>query len=161
MAACSIRPAHIDEASELTRLCEDASRPYGYDDETIQRFEPALSVNLPLIASGLTFVAEGSASRLLGVMSLRPLGLGGIILLERIFVSPSAQRQGIGRLLFSKAVEKAIAMGGSVILIYSHPKAAEFYEKVGCIKIGATPFYLSRDLSLSMMVYSIPPTSAG
>jgi predicted N-acetyltransferase YhbS len=160
MTQCSIRPAHIDEASQLTRLCKDASRPYGYDDETIQRFEPALSVNLALIASGLTFVAEDSASQLYGVMAVRPVGLGGLILLDRIFVSPSAQRRGIGRQLFSKAVVKATSMEGSAILIYSHPEAAGFYEQVGCIKVGETPFYLSREIIMPMMVYSIPAPTA-
>jgi predicted N-acetyltransferase YhbS len=160
MTLCSIRPAHIDEAGELTQLCRDATRSYGYDDETIQRFEPALSVNLSLIASGLTFVAEDSAARPLGVTAVRPVGLGGLVLLDRIFVAPSAQRMGIGRQLFSRAVDKAIAIGGSAMLIYSHPNAAGFYEKLGCFKIGETPFYLSRELSLPMMVYSIPATAA-
>lgn len=161
MTVCSIRPAHIDEVAELTQVCKDATRAYGYDAETIQRFEHALSVNLTLIAAGLTFVAEDPASRrLLGVTAARPVGLGGLILLDRIFVSPPAQRRGIGRQLFSRAVDKAIAMGGSAMLIYSHPKAIGFYERVGCFKIGETPFYLSRELSLPMMVYSIPATAA-
>ncbi|PRD43053.1 hypothetical protein C5748_12640 [Phyllobacterium phragmitis] len=156
-----IRPAQIDEAPQLTKLCKDASLPYGYNEETIERFEPALSVNLALIASGLTFVAERLDSQPLGVMALRPIGLGGLILLDRIFVHPSAQRQGIGMQLFSKAADKSAAMGGSAILIYSHPQAAAFYKRVGCINIGETPFYLSHDLKMPMMVYSIPASEAG
>lgn len=156
-----IRPAHIDEANRLTIICKEASAPYGYDEDTIRRFEPALTVNLALIASGLTFVAEGGQSEPVGVMAVRPVGLGGLILLDRIFVAPSWQRQGIGRKLFAAAVKKSAAMGGSAILIYAHPQAAGFYERVGCIKIGETPFYLSQDLIMPMMVYSVPPSDAG
>lgn len=151
-----IRLAHIDEANQLTQLCKDASVPYGYDDETILRFEPALAVNLALIASGLTFVAEDDQSEPLGVMAVRPVGLGGLILLDRIFVDPVAQRQGIGRKLFAVAVEKSAAMGGSVNLIYAHPQAAGFYQRVGCVRIGETPFCLAQELKMPMMVYSIP-----
>lgn len=61
---------------------------------------------------------------------------------------------------FPRPVDKAISMGESAILIYSHPEAAGFYEQVGCIKIGETPFYLSQDLSMPMMVYSIPAPTA-
>jgi predicted N-acetyltransferase YhbS len=139
MQVSRIRPARIDEAPQLTQLCKDASLPYGYDEEAIQRFEPALSVNLALIASGLTFVAENSASQPLGVMAVRPVGLGGLILLDRIFVQPSGQRQGIGRQLFYRAVDKSVAMGGGAILIYSHPQAAGFYKRVGSIKIARHP----------------------
>jgi predicted N-acetyltransferase YhbS len=166
MARCSIRPAHIDEASRLTHLCKEASIPYGYDEDTIRRFEPALAVDPALIASGLTFVAENGRaengrSDPAGVMAVRPVGLGGIILLDRIFVAPASQRKGIGRRLFATAVEKSAGMGGSAILIYSHPQAAGFYQRVGCTRIGETPFYLSREIRMPMMVYSIPALSGG
>jgi hypothetical protein len=48
-------------------------------------------------------------------------------------------------------------MAGSVILIYSNPRAVDFYARLGAARIGMTPFVFSPDVQLSMFAFTIPP----
>ena len=85
--------------------------------------------------------------------------MGGLILLEGIFVDPACLRSGIGTRLFATAVERSRQMAGNVILIYSSPHATGFYVRLGAIRIGMTPFVFSPDVQLSMFAFTIPPLS--
>jgi predicted N-acetyltransferase YhbS len=109
-----------------------------------------------LIAAGLVFVAEDELGIPSGYVALRPTGMGGLVLLEGIFVDPACSRQGIGRRLFATAVEHARKIAGNVILIYSSPHSTGFYARLGAIRIGTTPFVFSPEVQLSMFAYSIP-----
>nr|WP_249792771.1 GNAT family N-acetyltransferase [Bradyrhizobium sp. BRP22] len=125
---------------------------------------PALKINLTLIAAGLVFVAEDEQGVPRGYVSLRPTGMGGLILLEGIFVDPACSRSLVGTRLFAAAVEHSRKMAGSVILIYSSPHAVDFYARLGATRIGMTPFVFSPDVQLSMFAFTIPPsgeTAAG
>ncbi|MFQ3459662.1 GNAT family N-acetyltransferase [Bradyrhizobium sp. UFLA01-814] len=82
--------------------------------------------------------------------------MGGLILLEGIFVDPTCARSGFGTRLFETAVQLSRKMAGSVILIYSSPRAVEFYDRLGAIKIGMTPFVFSPEIQLSMFAFTIP-----
>ena len=74
---------------------------------------PALTVNLALIAAGLVFVAEDEQGIPRGHVALRPTGMGGLILLEGIFVDPACLRSGIGTRLFATAVERSRQMAAA------------------------------------------------
>ena len=89
MTPSQIRPARVDETARLTQIAMRATRHDGYDDGAISRFMPALTVNLALIAAGLVFVAEDEQGIPRGHVALRPTGMGGLILLEGIFVDPA------------------------------------------------------------------------
>ena len=134
-----------------------ATKHDGYDDGAISRFMPGLKINLALIAAGLVFVAEDEQGVPRGYVALRPMGMGGLILLEGIFVDPVCSRGGVGTRLFATAVEHSRKMAGSVILIYSSPHSVGFYARLGAIRIGMTPFVFSPDVQLSMLAFSIPP----
>ncbi|MBV9979557.1 GNAT family N-acetyltransferase [Bradyrhizobium sp.] len=151
-----VRPARVDEAAELTEIAVRATKHDGYDDDTIVRFMPGLKVNLALIAAGLVFVAEGEAGIRQGYVAARPTGIGGLILLEGIFVDPAFWRGGVGSRLFAAVVELSRKMAGSVILINSNPSAVGFYARLGANKIGTTPFVFSPDVKLSMFAFEIP-----
>ncbi|WP_166295422.1 GNAT family N-acetyltransferase [Bradyrhizobium sp. 2S1] len=152
-----VRPAHVDEAAELTQIAVRATKNDGFDDEAIVRFMPGLKVNLALIAAGLVIVAESETGVPSGYVSLRPTGIGGLILLEGIFVDPDHSRRGIGTRLFATAVELSRKMAGNVILINSSPTSVDFYARLGANKIGATPFVFSPDVQLTMFAFAIPP----
>lgn len=156
MTCSRVRVARVDEADALTQIAVRAVIDDGFDDGAISRFMPALKVNLALIAAGLVFVGEDEQGDLLGYAALRPTGMGGLILLEGIFVDPVRSRSGVGRRLFSATVELSRNMAGSVILVYSSPKSVNFYVRLGGTKIGMTPFVFSPDVQLSMFVFSIP-----
>jgi predicted N-acetyltransferase YhbS len=157
MACSRIRAARADDAAGLTQIAVRAIKHDGYDDVAISRFMPGLKVNLALIAAGLVFVAEDEQGVPLGYVALRPTGMGGLILLEGIFVDPVCSRGGVGTRLFAVAVEHARKMAGSVILVYSSPNSVGFYTRLGAIRIGMTPFVFSPDVQLSMFAFSIPP----
>lgn len=157
MTETSIRPARIDDAAELTQIAVRATGHDGYDDAAIARFMPALKVNLALIAAGLVVVAEREDGIPCGYVSVRPTGIGGLILLDSIFVDPAHARRGVGRRLFASAVELSRKMAGNVILINANPGAVDFYVRLGANKIGATPFVFSPDVELSMFAFAIPP----
>jgi predicted N-acetyltransferase YhbS len=146
----------VDDAAALTQIAVRATKHDGYDDGAIARFMPGLKINLALIAAGLVFVAEDEQDVPCGYVALRPTGMGGLILLEGIFVDPACSRRGVGTRLFATAVEHSRRMAGSVILIYSSPHATEFYARLGATRIGMTPFVFSPDVGLSMFAFTIP-----
>jgi GNAT superfamily N-acetyltransferase len=152
-----VRPARIDDAAALVQIAVQATKHDGYDDDAIARFMPGLKINLALIAAGLVFVAEDEWGVPRGYVALRPTGMGGLILLEGIFVDPACSRRGVGTRLFATAVEHSRKMAGNVILIYSSPHSVEFYGRLGAFKIGVTPFVFSPDVQLTMFAFAIPP----
>ncbi|WP_136626603.1 GNAT family N-acetyltransferase [Bradyrhizobium macuxiense] len=154
-----VRPARVDEAAELTQIAVRATKHDGYDDEAIARFMPGLKINLALIAAGLVFVAEGENGVPYGHVSVRPTGIGGLSLLDGIFVDPAYSRRGLGTRLFATAIELSRKLAGNVILINSSPHSVEFYARMGANKIGATPFVFSPDVQLSMFAFAIPPST--
>ncbi|WP_076866990.1 GNAT family N-acetyltransferase [Bradyrhizobium mercantei] len=157
MTMNQVRPARVDDAAELTQIAARAVKNDGFDDDAVARFMPGLRGNLALIAAGLVFVAEGDDGVLQGWVSMRPTGFGGLVLLEGIFVDPAHARRGVGRRLFSVAVELSRKLAGNVILIYSSPSSVDFYARLGANRIGATPFVFSPDVQLMMFAFTIPP----
>lgn len=157
MTWCQIRAARVNDAGRLTQIAVRATKHDGnYDDAAIARFMPGLKINLALIAVGLVFVAEDEQGIPCGHVALRPTGMGGLVLLEGIFVDPVSSRGGIGRRLFATAVEHSRKMAGNVMLIYSSPHSTGFYARQGAIRIGVTPFVFSPDVQLPMFAFSIP-----
>lgn len=152
MTCSRVRPARVDDAAGLTQTAVRATKHDGYDDGAISRFMPGLTINLALIAAGL--VLQGVPR---GYVALRPTGMGGLILLEGIFVDPACSRSGVGTRLFATAVEHSRKMAGNVILIYSSPHSVDFYARLGATRIGMTPFVFSPDVQLSMFAFTIPP----
>ena len=157
MVCSRIRPARVDNAAGLTEIAVRTTKHDGYDDGAVSRFMPGLKINLALIAAGLVHVAEDEQGVLGGYVSFRPTGMGGLILLEGIFVDPAYSRRGVGTRLFATAVEHSRKMAGNVILIYSSPHSVDFYAHLGATRIGMTPFVFSPDVQLSMFAFTIPP----
>ncbi len=157
MTCSRVRRARVDDAAGLTQIAVRATQNDGYDDSAISRFMPGLTINLALIAAGLVFVAEDEEGVPRGYVALRPTGMGGLILLEGIFVDPAYSRSGVGTRLFATAVEHSRKMAGNVILIYSNPHSVDFYARLGATRIGMTPFVFSPDVQLSMFAFTIPP----
>lgn len=156
MTCSRIRAARVEEAAALSQIAVRATKHDGYDDDAIARFMPALNVNFALIAAGLVSVGEDETGDLLGYIALRPTGLGGLILLDSIFVDPGCSRRGVGSRLFAAAVEQSRKISGNVILVYANPKSVGFYKRLGGIEIGQTPFVFSPDVQLSMFTMPVP-----
>lgn len=147
-----IRRARTDDAEALTRLSVAATRTHGYDAAGMISF---LAVKAADIDAGLTFVAERGEDTLVGVVGLHATNLPGLVILDRLFVDPAAQRGGIGRRLLATAARTAAAMNASTILVYAHPGAVAFYTRLGAIPVGATPLPQWPGLMLEMMAYRL------
>jgi len=149
-----IRTARLDEADALTAIGVRATRHDGYDEAMMRRLMPMLAVDSALLAAGLMFAAEDDGA-LRGVMALRHTGLGGLTLLDRLFVAPEATGRGIGRQLFGAAVAHTKAIGSTALLVYANPNAAGFYARMGAIRIGETPYLLAPEIVTPIFVMPV------
>jgi N-acetylglutamate synthase-like GNAT family acetyltransferase len=155
-----IREARRSEQRELTRLCVRATLKAGYDEAFIDRVMPALTVTLPAIDANAVQVAIQESGAAIGVVAVTPTALQGIALLASMFVDPSCWRRGIGRALFSTAVDLARTLNAGALMIYAEPSAQGFYQRMGAIRIGEGPFYFSPEIILPHFVYVLPRRTA-
>jgi GNAT superfamily N-acetyltransferase len=139
MAEFKIRPARPPEAEALGALCTRSKAHWGYDAEFMRLSAASLTVKAELIASGRVVVAEDDAGRVLGVAAVAPMEEAGSYDLDRLFVEPDALRRGVGQALMRAAEEIARAEGALRLIILADPNAAEFYERMGAIRLGDAP----------------------
>ena len=157
MLAISVRPARPEEQGDLSRLAVRATRHIGYDDVFIDRAIASLVIPFPMITSGNVLVAELSEGTVCGVIAV--FAAPGLAHLHGIFVDPPHWRKGVGRRLFDAAAEHLRDKNSGAILINAEPSAVPFYERMGAVRIGESPFYPSPDLVLPILLYLIPPRS--
>ncbi|MEU6201414.1 GNAT family N-acetyltransferase [Streptomyces sp. NPDC047061] len=132
----SIRPAQDEEASFLSDLALRSKAHWGYDAAFLEACREELALTGPDLARHRTAVAERDGS-ILGFTTLEgepPQGVLGMM-----FVDPDAIGQGIGRVLFTHAVETAQALGFTRFTIDADPNAEPFYEAMGGIPVGRVP----------------------
>jgi GNAT superfamily N-acetyltransferase len=135
----TIRAARHDEAPALTALCIRSKAHWGYDAEFMRLSAAALAIPETLIDAGHVIVAETATGHLLGVAAVTPLSETGHFDLALMFVEPNAIRTGIGRALFTAAVEIAAREGGVRLSILADPFAEAFYRRLGAVRNGDAP----------------------
>ena len=109
---------------------------WGYDEAFIE----ACRAELTLSPAELDDSDIGVAVRegeIVGIVQVRTEAKDAE--LEKIFVEPGALRDGIGRLLFEWAVDRALAAGAGRLLVLADPFAAPFYRRMGMADIGMAP----------------------
>ncbi|HYW60319.1 MAG TPA: GNAT family N-acetyltransferase [Xanthobacteraceae bacterium] len=162
-----IRQARVYERNALTRLAVRATRHLGYDNGFIERVTPTFAVTLRSIMVGDVQVCEDESLSVVGVVSVgstlvqRALVPGSrrtlaIVVLGGIFVEPAQWRRGIGRRLFAAAVARARERGAGVLMINAEPSAEGFYQRLGAIRVGESPFDVSPDVILPLLMYMMP-----
>jgi predicted N-acetyltransferase YhbS len=156
MDVYTVRQAKPEEQRELTHLSVRATMHAGHDEAFIDRTMPSLTITLPLISADCVQVAQDNSDRVVGVVAVTPTMLQGIALLQAIFVDPVCWKRGIGRVLFEAAVARAKGMKAGAIMIYAEPSAVGFYERMGAIRIGEGPLFLSPETVLPHFLYIIP-----
>jgi N-acetylglutamate synthase-like GNAT family acetyltransferase len=139
MARVRIRPARIDEAALLTRLCVLSKKFWGYDRIFMARSRPALTVEPGQIAAGDVWVAEDGEGAILGVGALSVHEAPDALEVDKLFVAPERIRSGVGRVLMARLSEEARTRGARRLMILSDPNAAAFYERMGARCVGAAP----------------------
>ncbi|MGC8488515.1 MAG: GNAT family N-acetyltransferase [Clostridia bacterium] len=97
-----------------------------------------LTVKPSYIERHPVYVAE-DRDGLLGFHALGHADCERRVVLDSLFVSPEAQRKGVGRALFSHAVSAARSAGARLLVIESDPCAAGFYRAMGAEPAGTVP----------------------
>ena len=132
-----IRRARPDEAGILSALSMRAKRSNGHDDAFMEACRAELTVTTSRMEEGEYWVAEDAGS-VCGCACLKPAesGSGEV---HAFFIDPDHQRQGIGRLLWHKLVERARARSMTILRLDSDPAAVPFYRSMGFVEIGEAP----------------------
>jgi len=132
MASCVIRPARVDEAQALSDLALRSKASWGYSVDSMKSFEAELTLTALDLAEVLVVEMEGTPG---GFYSLQPVSETRAEL-GHLFVEPSLQRRGLGRLMIADALQRARAAGFQWLAIQGDPNAAQFYEQVGATRVG-------------------------
>ncbi|TXL86629.1 GNAT family N-acetyltransferase [Streptomyces sp. IB2014 016-6] len=149
----SIRPAQPEEATFLSDLAIRSKAHWGYDAEFLASCRGELTLNGEELAGRRTAVAERDGS-VVGFTTLEgepPQGVLGMM-----FVDPDAIGQGIGRLLFTHAVEAAQALGFTQFTIDADPNAEPFYEAMGGVLASRVPSGSIPGRTLAQYLLRIP-----
>ena len=132
----SIRPARSGEARFLSELALRSKAHWGYDAGFLASCREELTLADAELGTRRTTVAERAGS-VVGFTTLEgepPQGVLGMM-----FVDPRAIGEGIGRLLFTHAVETAQALGFTEFTIDADPNAEPFYEAMGGVPVSRVP----------------------
>jgi GNAT superfamily N-acetyltransferase len=152
----AIRQARGGEADVLTALCHRSKRHWGYDDAFMALSAASLTVRPPAIADGHVFVAgDGDdPAHILGVAELMPLPDAAVDL-DKLFVDPPAIGNGVGALLFRRAVAASRERGARRMTVLADPHAAAFYEKMGARFLRMAPSDAIPGRELPLFVFDI------
>ena len=80
---------------------------------------------------------------------------GDRVWLEKLFVDPGAMGRGIGRALFTWAIDAARERGGRVLVIEADPQAVPFYQRLGAVPAGHAPSASIPGRALPVLHYSL------
>lgn len=128
-----IRPARPDEAAELSALALRSKGHWDYPAEWMARYRATLTLTPDQLAATRVLVAEadGRVAGFAVVEGDPPEGELG-----HLWVDPPAIGTGVGRALFTHAMDTARAAGLSSLMIHSDPHAEGFYLAMGAVRIG-------------------------
>lgn len=131
-----LRPARPDEAEALTELSMRSKRSNGYDQAFMDSCRAELTVTAAGMEAGEYWVAE--ADQICGMVCLQAAedGWGEV---HAFFIDPEFQRRGIGRLLWSKLLERAETFGMKGLYLDADPAAVPFYCAMGFTVTGEVP----------------------
>jgi len=124
-----LRPARADETGLLSELALAAKGHWGYD----AGFLEACRAELTVTAEHRATVAE-RADGIVGFYTLD--GEPPEVELGMLFVAPAEIGTGVGRVLWTHAVEAAARAGADRLTIESDPHAEGFYLAMGAVRVG-------------------------
>ena len=132
----TIRSPTIDELSDLSDLCFRSKAAWGYDEEFMEACRSELSFEPRDLQLTPIAVAEHDG---------KPIGVAQVKVVDdeadllKLFVEPSALRNGTGKALFAWATDVAKKMGATRLTIDADPDAAPFYRRMGAYDVGQAP----------------------
>jgi len=131
-----LRHPNTQDLALLNALTLRSKQSHGYDQDFIEACKAELEITPQILAEDDAVLAE-DASGLAGVAQVSHASEESH--LEKLFVDPDRFGEGIGRKLFSWAVDKARRHGAKELVIDSDPDAVAFYEAMGARQTGFAP----------------------
>ena len=130
----SIRRAQPDEASALSVLARSAKAYWGYPEAWLDSWKNQLTFKPEYIKASPVYVAVDRSGVLAGCYAAAIRGAEAEI--EHFWVHPDHTGRGVGRLMFSHAVELVQNFGCTSVIIESDPNAEGFYIRLGAERVG-------------------------
>lgn len=130
-----LRTARPDDAAALTDLALRSKASWGYEEALMSAFTEELTI--PATRCGERIVVAERAGALAGYAELA--GGPPKIELLGLFVEPTQQGHGIGRVLFADAAQRARALGATTLYWDADPFAEEIYVRLGGHTVGLEP----------------------
>lgn len=128
-----LRRAFPEDAGQLSEIALRAKRHWGYPENWIEHWKADLTITPEFVNENEVYVAAED-NKILGFCAL--VLHDGKAELEHLWVRPEHIGTGVGRKLFIRAMESAIAMNATAVEILADPNAAGFYEHLGAKEIG-------------------------
>ena len=129
----TIRRARPDEADVLTRIAITAKRHWKYPEHWMELWIPQLTFKPEYFEANECWVVEQNGD-LIAFSTLEERN--GNFWVENMWVLPECIGRGIGKKLFTHAVELARQRGYKILQLEAEPNAVGFYEKMGLKIIG-------------------------
>ena len=150
--------AKPEDAATLTVIAFAAKRHWGYPERWIESWRDALTVQPDFILTHETYAAVVE-NRTVGFYALDCKG--DRLDLQHLWVSPDAMGQGVGRFLFTHALQRARVLRFGVLEIESDPNADGFYQRMGARRIGTRVATVEgQPRELPVFVYEVDQVAA-
>ena len=128
-----IHRAKPEQAQELTQIALAAKRHWGYPERWMELWKPQLTFTPEYFKENESWVAETSNTPIAFYTLLEK---GGNAWIENLWVSPEHIGKGVGKRLFSHALDLARQRGFGRLQLEADPNAIGFYEAMGMKQVG-------------------------
>ncbi|MBB71146.1 MAG: GNAT family N-acetyltransferase [Legionellales bacterium] len=130
----TIRQAIPEDAEALTKLAKRSKAHWGYSADLIKAWEPDLTITPEFLVDAIAFVAEKNG-KIAGFWA-RSCHNTDEVSQGYLFVESEFMGQGCATQLWQAVKCEAKNRGLTSFVIEADPNAAEFYLKIGGIKIS-------------------------
>jgi ribosomal protein S18 acetylase RimI-like enzyme len=135
----SIRRVFPEQAHELSAIAFAAKAHWGYPRRWMEMWKPQLTFSPEYFVKCESWAAVDGA-KLVAFYTLEEKN--GNAWLENLWVLPRYIGRGIGKALFSHAVELARQRGYKMLQLEADPNAVGFYENMGMHKVRERQYEL-------------------
>jgi len=147
-----MRRAQSGDSERLTRIARDAKAHWGYPEAWLRAWQPVLRITPEYVERQLVYVAAVDAEPV-GFYVLEPRDDRWS--LEHFWVEPRWHGRGVGRLMFTHAVDNIRAIRPGIMVIEADPYAAGFYSRMGARRSGTVPAPVEGDPGRTLPVFEV------
>ncbi|MBA3946106.1 MAG: GNAT family N-acetyltransferase [Herpetosiphonaceae bacterium] len=143
-----IRPAHPYEAPALKQVTLAAKQFWGYDSEWMTRWGNLVRITPEYLEQHHAYIAD-EASVILGWYAIEEHG--PVAELGHLWVVPERIGSGIGRALWTHALEQARTLGAKQMELEADTHAEGFYQHMGARRVRMVKTEMERMLPIMVV----------